>query len=132
MVHQDSIRYMQHDAVEGTRRDQLTAQAAAASPGRGDDIEHGVFHIIHRWASGEPGFVDVDVAGGARKTTTALPSHAGDAVHLGRIHQVAVFVDIVADAFTIGQNPVHFRHGVLSFKVEKQGGLIQPITKNGL
>jgi hypothetical protein len=27
---------------------------------------------------------------------------------------------------------VHFRHGVLSFKVEKQGGLIQPITKNGL
>jgi hypothetical protein len=72
------------------------------------------------------------MASGARQATAAFAIDAGNAVHLGRIHQVAVFVDIVADAFTIGQNPVHFRHGVLSFKVEKQGGLIQPITKNGL
>jgi hypothetical protein len=57
------------------------------------------------------------MAGGARQTTAAFAIDAGNAIHLGRIHQVGAFIDIVANAFAIGQNPVHFRHGEISFKV---------------
>ena len=102
---------MQYDAVQFSRGDQLAAQTAARLPWRDDDVEHGVFHLVHGRASGQPGFVDIDMASGARQTTAALASHARDAVHLRGVHQVGAIVHVVAHAVAIAHDPVHLGHG---------------------